>query len=87
MRLHVGLPKAFWANTINMATYLINQSPSVVLKFELQEEKWSGKKGISIAFENLWIYVICHMCMLDAKIKECIFIRYKTNFFIIGFGM
>ena len=29
MRLHSGLPKAFWADAVNTAVYLINRGPSV----------------------------------------------------------
>ena len=38
MRLHVGLPKLFWADTISTAAYLINQGPSVPMVFRLLEE-------------------------------------------------
>ena len=38
MRLHVGLPKMFWAEVINTAVHLINRDPSTPLKFKLLEE-------------------------------------------------
>ena len=38
MRIHSGLPKAFWADAVNTAAYLINRGPSVPLKFKLPEE-------------------------------------------------
>lgn len=44
MRLDVGLPKEFWAETINTAVYLINKSPLVPSNEGLLEEICSDKK-------------------------------------------
>ena len=44
MSLHSGLPKAFWANIINIAVYLINHGPSVLLEYKLPKEVWSRKE-------------------------------------------
>ncbi|GJR25594.1 retrovirus-related pol polyprotein from transposon TNT 1-94 [Tanacetum coccineum] len=44
MRLHVGLPKMFWEDSVNTATYLINRGPSVPLGFRILEEEWQGKE-------------------------------------------
>ena len=41
MRIQLGLPKVFWANTISTTTYLINRGPSVPLDYQLPEEVWS----------------------------------------------
>ena len=38
MRLHVGLPKTFWADAVSTAAYLINQGPSVPMEFRLPEK-------------------------------------------------
>ncbi|RVW68574.1 Retrovirus-related Pol polyprotein from transposon TNT 1-94 [Vitis vinifera] len=38
MRLHVGLPKTFWADVVNTVVYLINRGPSVPMEFRLPEE-------------------------------------------------
>ena len=38
MRLHVGLSKTFWADTVSTAAYLINRGPSVLIEFRLPEE-------------------------------------------------
>ena len=43
MRLHVRLPKTFWADAISIVAYLINRGPSVPMEFRLLEEVWSGK--------------------------------------------
>ena len=44
MRLHVGLPKMFWAEAVNTAAHLINRGPSTPLNFKLPEEVWSGEQ-------------------------------------------
>ena len=38
MRLHAGLSKTFWANTVSTVAYLINRGPSVLMEFRLLEE-------------------------------------------------
>ena len=38
MRLHVRLPKTFWADVISIVAYLINRGPSVPMEFRLPEE-------------------------------------------------
>ena len=34
MRIHSGLPKAFWVDAVNTVVYLINRGPSVPLEFK-----------------------------------------------------
>ncbi|RVW89194.1 Retrovirus-related Pol polyprotein from transposon TNT 1-94 [Vitis vinifera] len=50
MRLHVGLPKTFWADTISTAAYLINRGPSVPMEFRLLEEVWSANLMQSLKY-------------------------------------
>ena len=38
MKLHIGLPKTFWANVVSTVAYLINRGPSVPMEFRLSEE-------------------------------------------------
>ena len=53
MRLHVGLPKTFWADSVSTTTYLINRGPSVPMEFKLPEEVWSGKE-VNLSFLKLF---------------------------------
>ena len=43
MRLNVGLPKVFQAETVNMASFIINRSPSLAIDFKIPEEVWLGR--------------------------------------------
>ncbi|CAL9020877.1 unnamed protein product, partial [Prunus brigantina] len=38
-RIHTGLPKSFWAESVNHVAYLVNRSPSRNLEFKCAEEK------------------------------------------------
>ena len=53
MRLNVRLPKVFWAETINIANFIINRSPSSAIDFKIPEEVWSGRP---IAYLSLKIF-------------------------------
>ncbi|GJZ21573.1 retrovirus-related pol polyprotein from transposon TNT 1-94, partial [Tanacetum coccineum] len=44
MRLHAGLPKMFWKDSVTTASYLINHEPSVPLGFQTPEEEWQEKE-------------------------------------------
>lgn len=43
MRLNAGLPKVFWAKTLNTTSFIINRSPSSAIDFKIPKEVWSGK--------------------------------------------
>ena len=74
MRLHVGLPKTFWANAVSTTAYVINRGPSVPIEFKLLEEVWSGKE---VKFSHLkvfgcvsYVHIDSDACSkLDAKSK------------------
>ena len=86
MRLHVGLPKTFWADAVNTATYLINRGPLVSMEFGFPEEVWRGKE---VKFSNLkvfgcvsYVHIDSNTCSkLDAKSKICFFIGYGDEKF------
>jgi hypothetical protein len=43
MRLSVGLPKSLWAEAINYACFVTNQSLAAGIDFKVSEEVWLGK--------------------------------------------
>lgn len=38
-----GLPKIFWAETVDTALNLINRSPSTTIGFKIPQKIWCGK--------------------------------------------
>ena len=40
MRLNAGLSEDFWAKAVNVASYLVNRSPSTTIKLKAPEEVW-----------------------------------------------
>ena len=43
MRLNAGLPKVFWAEIVNITSFIINRSPSSAIDFKIPKEVWSGR--------------------------------------------
>ena len=86
MRIHTGLPKQFWANAVNTATYFINRDPSVPLGGELSKEAWTGKE-VNLACLRIFgctSYVHINSVdrtKLDPKSLKCTFIRYGVDYF------
>ncbi|GKA13746.1 retrovirus-related pol polyprotein from transposon TNT 1-94 [Tanacetum coccineum] len=83
-RLHAGLPKMFWEDSVTTAAYLINRGPSMPLGFRISEEEWQ-RKEVSLA--HLTVYG-CDSYVkvkdvasdkLDAKSVKCTFIGYGSD--------
>ncbi|GJZ49983.1 retrovirus-related pol polyprotein from transposon TNT 1-94, partial [Tanacetum coccineum] len=84
MRLHAGLLKMFWEDSVATAAYLINHGPSVPLGFRIPEEEWQGKE-VSLALLRVFgcdSYVkVTDVARdkLDAKSVKCTFIGYGSD--------
>ena len=84
MRLHSGLPKAFWADAVNTAIYLINCGPSVPLEYRLPEKVWS-RNEVKLAHLKIfgcvsYVHVESNDCSkLDAKARKYFFIGYEDE--------
>ncbi|CAA0810671.1 Uncharacterized mitochondrial protein AtMg00710, partial [Striga hermonthica] len=86
LRVHSGLPKQFWAEAVNVTTYLINRSPSVPLDHKLPEEVWSRKE---VKLSHLRVFgcvAYVHISdqgknKLDPKSKKCTFLGYGEDEF------
>ena len=68
MKLYAGLPKILWADAVSTATYLINQRPSVPMKFRLPEEVWSSKE---VKFSHLKVFgsPACNLILLVRSLR------------------
>ena len=44
MRLQVGLPKAFWVDTVDTMAYLVNRCPHMKLDGRVPKDLWSRRK-------------------------------------------
>ena len=53
MLLKGGVPKTFWGEAVNMATYLVNRCPSLALDFKTPKEVWISHPP---KFDNLWVF-------------------------------
>ena len=58
MRLHAGLPETFWADTVNIAAYLINRGPLVPLEFRIPKEVWSGNE-VNLSYLKVFGCLLC----------------------------
>ncbi|KAL6334618.1 hypothetical protein AAG906_019470 [Vitis piasezkii] len=82
MRLHAGLPKTFWADTVSIVAYLINRGPSVPMEFRLPKEVWSGKE---IKFSHLKVFGCVSYVHIDSNARSKLDAKSKICFFI-GYG-
>ncbi|GJZ80925.1 retrovirus-related pol polyprotein from transposon TNT 1-94 [Tanacetum coccineum] len=84
MRLHAGLPKMFWEDSVTTTAYLINRGPFVPLGFQITKEEWQGKE-VSLAHLRVFgcdSYVKVKDVArdkLDAKSVKCKFIGYGSD--------
>nr|GEV00180.1 retrovirus-related Pol polyprotein from transposon TNT 1-94 [Tanacetum cinerariifolium] len=84
MRLHAGLPKMFWEDSVTTTTYLINHGPSVPLGFRILKEEWQGKEVslIQLRVFGCDSYVKVKDISgdkIDAKSVKCTFIGYGSD--------
>ena len=81
MRLNARLPKVFWTETINTASFIINRSPSSAINFKILEEVWSGRlvdySSLKIFSCPAYVYVQSgDHSKLDLKSRKYIFLGF-----------
>ena len=82
MRLHSGLPKIFWADTVNTTVYLINRGPSVPLEHRLPEEVWNGRE---VSLNHLKVFGCVSYVHIESNDRSKLNVKAKKCFFI-GYG-
>ena len=84
IRLNAGLPKVFWAETVDTTRFIINRSLSSTIDFKIPEEVWSGRP---IDYSSLKIFgcpAYVHvqsgeLSKLDLKSRKCIFLGFEKG--------
>ena len=89
MRILVGLPKMFWAEAVNIATYLINCGPSFPLDSRIVKEVWSGKE-VNLSHLRVfgcisYVHIDAERSKLDVKSKKMLVIMGMS--LVTGFGV
>ena len=78
-----GLGKSFWAEAINTACYVINQSPSTAIELKTPMKMWIGKPDYSrLHIFGSPVYVMYNtqeVSKLDSKSKKCVFLGYADG--------
>jgi hypothetical protein len=79
-----GLPKAYWAEAVSTAVYLINRTPTRVLNFKTPEEVWTGRKPdishLKIFGCKAMVYVPKPLRLKwDSPTRDAIFIGYPEE--------
>ena len=76
MLINAILPKSFWVEDVNTASYLINRSPSSAIEFKVPEEVWTKA---AVDYSNLQIsgcptYAHLSAGKLDPRSEKCLFL-------------
>jgi hypothetical protein len=79
-----GPPKAYWAEAVSTAVYLINRTPTRVLNFKTPEEVWTGRKPdighLKIFGFKAMVYVPKPLRLKwDSPTRDAIFIGYPEE--------
>ncbi|GKV31442.1 hypothetical protein SLEP1_g40128 [Rubroshorea leprosula] len=78
MLSNVGLSKDFWAEAVNHASYLVNQSPSTAIGLKTPEELWSGSltNYSQLRIFGYPVYAYLRDGKLEPRVVKCIFLGY-----------
>ena len=80
----VGIGQEFWAEAMETACYLVNQSPTLALIDKTPQEVCTGKKPCIKHLIFFYFDAYVHVPKekrrkLDNKVEKCIFIGYKDG--------
>jgi hypothetical protein len=79
-----GIEHKLWAEVVDIACYLINQSPTSTLVDKTPHEAWTSKKPSLVHLKVFGCDAYVHVpkekrSKLDNKVEKCIFIGYKDG--------
>jgi len=79
-----NLPNYFWAEAVATTVYIMNRTPTIVVRGMTPEEKFIGKKPNVSHFKVFGCIAYVHVpddkrSKLDPKAMKCIFIRYSLE--------
>lgn len=82
--LDANLDKAFWAEAVATAAYLVNRAPARALEHKTPEEVWSGERPSLSHLRVFGTRVLAHIPKQsrkkwDKRSKECIFLGYAED--------
>ena len=74
----------FWVEDVNLESYIINRSPTIVAKHKTPKETWSGRKPTIGHFNVFGCDAYVHireekMKKLDKKSHKCIMVGYSES--------
>ena len=79
-----GLKKAFWAEVVNTAYYIVNRSPLTTIELKTPMQIWTGKlsdySNLHIFGSSVYVlYNAQETTKLDPKSIRCLFLRYADS--------
>ena len=79
-----NLPNEYWAEAVACAIYILNRSPTKIVRDKIPQEAWSGKHHCVSHFRVFVCIAYAHVLTetrskLDDKSEKCIFIGYDEQ--------
>ncbi|KAL4283725.1 hypothetical protein GQ457_16G004320 [Hibiscus cannabinus] len=78
-----SLEKAFWAEAVNTACYLVNRAPSTAIELKTPMEMWTGKpvdySNLHVFGSIVYVYNAQEIPKLDPKSRKCKFLGYANG--------
>ena len=77
MLSNVELSKEFWAEVVNLACYLVNESPLIPINCKTPEEVWCGSPNYAnLIISFCLVYAHMNEGKLEPRARKCIFLGY-----------
>ncbi|KAI4313021.1 hypothetical protein MLD38_037800 [Melastoma candidum] len=81
MWLNARLPKEFWAEVVNTASYLVNRSPSTAIDYKTLQKVWYGTSSDYFGLRIFGCSAYAHVNdgKLEPRAMKCIFLGYAKG--------